>query len=107
MAQAPLPKIEERPLTAKWLGQDGDGRSRMGDVHVVLSGLSATSPAGAVVLTGSVRGVWVYRASDRVAVARRPVDRPLDVKIRPDRKSVDLFFPPFRDVAGGDVHAYD
>ena len=97
VAQAPLPKIEEQSLTAKWLGQDGDNRARMGDVHVVLSGLTATSRLGAVVLTGSVRGFWVYRGSDRVALPADPYADRLDVRIRPDGASVDLFFTPSRD----------
>ncbi len=100
IAQPPLPKIEERSLTAKWLGQDGDRQARMGDVHVVLSGLSAASRLGAVVLTGSVRGVWVYRGSDRVALPAGTLFEPLDVRLRRDRTSVDLFFSPCRDARG-------
>jgi hypothetical protein len=97
IAQAPLPKIEEKPLIAKWLGQDGDNRARMGDVHVVLSGLSGTSRLGAVVLTGSVHGAWVHCASERVALPVDPSTPPLDVRIRPDLTSLDLFFAPGRD----------
>lgn len=100
VAQAPLPKIEEQSLTAKWLGQDGENRERMGDVHVVLSGLSATSRPGAVVLTGSVRGCWVYRGSDRIALPADPFVEPLEVRIRPDHSSIDLFFTPYRDTRG-------
>jgi hypothetical protein len=97
MPESPLPKIEERPLTARWLGQDGDARARMGDVHVILSGLSGRSRLGAVVLTGSVRGFWVHRASDRVGPPADPMEAPLEVRIRPDGTAVDLFFAPCRD----------
>ncbi len=100
MVTAPLPKIEERPLSVKWLGQDGEGRSRPGDIHVVLSGLSPSTRLAAVVLSDSARGVWSYRASERSPFTPDPYDRPLDVKGRPDRTSADLFFPPVRDVDG-------
>ena len=100
MPLAPPPKIEQRNLTAKWLGQDGVGKTRLGDVHVVLSGLSATSRLAAVVLNDSVRGLWVYRATDRPVVPPDPMYEPMDVKIGDDRTSLELFFPPHRDGKG-------
>jgi hypothetical protein len=100
MVMAALPKVEERPLTVNWLGQDGEGRTRLGDVHVVLSRLSASSPPAAIVLSDSVRGVWSYRASGRVSDPSEPFNGPLDVKFRPDGTSADLFFPPVRDARG-------
>src|SRR5262249_56916077 len=41
--QTSLPRIEESAITARWLGQDGAGRSRLGDVHVVLGRLPPSS----------------------------------------------------------------
>ena len=101
MPQAPLPRIEEkRTVTAKWLGQDGAGRNRPGDVHVALSGLPTSSPLAAVVLSGTVRGTWVFRARDGVALTPDPGAQPMDVILSPDRTSADLFFPPDRDGTG-------
>ncbi len=100
MAEAGLPKIEERPLTVQWLGQDGEGRASLGSVHVLLGGLSPSSAPAAVVLSSSVRGVWSYRSGEAASIWIDPHDRPLDVKVRPDRKSADLFFSPERDGNG-------
>jgi hypothetical protein len=100
MVQAPPPKIEEKPLTVQWLGQDGEGRTRSGDIHVVLGGLSTSARLAGVVLNDSVTGVWSRRLSDQVPIALDEFDRLMDVKVRADRKSADLFFPPERDAKG-------
>jgi hypothetical protein len=100
MPQSSLPRIEERPIAAQWLGQDGVGRGRPGDVHVVLSGLPAIGRIGAVILSDSVRGNWVHRSTERVSVPADPPPEPLDVTFRPDRTTADLFFPPYRDSRG-------
>jgi hypothetical protein len=100
MVQTPSPKIEEKPLAVEWLGQDGEGSTRLGDIHVVLGGLSTSARLVAVVLNDSVTGVWSRRLSDQVPIALDEFDRPMDVVVRADRKSADLFFPPVCDAKG-------
>jgi hypothetical protein len=103
MPRAPLPRIEHQTALSakwKWLGQDGAGRARAGDVHVVLSGLPASSRIAAIVLSDTVRGTWIHRANDRVELAPDPAVEPLGVTIHPDRTAADLFFPPYRDGRG-------
>jgi hypothetical protein len=98
--QAPLPRIEESAITARWLGQDGAGGSRLGDVHVVLSGLSPAVPLAAVIVSDSVRGTWVHRDGAPGPLPADSPAEPMDLKLSPDRKSADLFFPPYRDSTG-------
>jgi hypothetical protein len=97
--QAPLPKIEERPMTAQWRGQDGSHRPRPGDVHVVLSGLPSSTRLAAIALTDSVRGAWHYRANERVPALLDGPPGSLEAQIRPDRKTADLYFTPYRDAS--------
>src|SRR5207244_7543958 len=97
MPRAPFPQIEElRTLTAQWLGQDGANPNRLGDVHVALGGLPASSRIEAVVLSDTVRGAWYYRAGDRVPVTPDPEAEPMDVQLGPDRTSAGLRFRPNR-----------
>ncbi len=96
MPQSPLPRLRELAATAKWLGQDGEKPGSPGDVHVVITSLPGSSIAGAV-LSDSMRGCWIYRQNDRVALTADPEAQPLVIKARDGRKSVDLFFPPYRD----------
>ena len=58
--QTPLPRLIDVAAKARWLGQDGQDVTGMGDVHVSLSGLGRTQGIAAAVLTDSVRGTWVY-----------------------------------------------
>ncbi len=97
MPIAALPKVEELKLTARWLGQDGSHPSRPGDVHVVLGGLPGSARVSAISLTDTVRGAWQYRVSDRQAALLDGPPGSLDVRIRPDRKTADLYFTPYRD----------
>jgi hypothetical protein len=94
MAAAPLPKLSERGITARWLGQDGKSPAGPGDVHVAVSGLPATRIVGAV-LTDAVRGAWIYRANEHVAIPPDPVAEPLVMKA--GRGAAELFFAPYRD----------
>jgi hypothetical protein len=96
MPQTPLPRVEERAVTAKWLGQDDSG-SRPGDLRVVVSGLPASRRIAAVVLSDPVQGLWAYRASERASVPTDPEAKPLDVTLGSDRTSATLSFPPYRD----------
>src|SRR5262249_20865296 len=73
---------------------------RLGDVHLALRGLPTSSRVAAMVLSDTVRGTWVFRASDRVALPPDPGAQPMDVILSPDRTSADLFFPPDRDGTG-------
>ena len=100
MPQSPLPKLVEPAATATWLGQDGENPSTPGAVHVVIAGLPRFSIVGAV-LSDSMRGCWIYRQNDRVTLAHDPEAEPLTIKPRDGRKSVDLFFPPYRDETKG------
>ena len=94
---APLPELNEG-------GPRGDvarpGRRRPGspgDVHVAVTGLPASSSIVGGVLTDAVRGTWIYRANDRVAIPDEPSALPLVIKPRSDGKAADLFFAPYRD----------
>ncbi|MHB1557914.1 MAG: right-handed parallel beta-helix repeat-containing protein [Isosphaeraceae bacterium] len=97
---APLPKVEELKLTAKWLGQDGSNRSRPGDVHVVLSGLPASARLKSIGLTDDILGSWDSRLNDGRAVDNQAYDRPLEVRFRSDRRTADLYFLPYRQGGG-------
>ena len=97
MPRSPLPKVEEVTLTARWLGQDASDPSRPGDIHVALDGLPA--PIVAVEMSDTVREKWSYRASDRVDVRLGGRPGSLGVGIRPDGRSADLHFAPYRDTA--------
>ncbi len=96
MPQSPLPKLSEPAATAKWLGQDGENPGAPADAHVVVTGLPGASIIGAV-LSDSMRGCWIYRQNDRVALPSDPEAEPLTIKLHDGRKSADLFFPPYRD----------
>jgi hypothetical protein len=95
---SPMPELREGALEAAWLGQDGANASSPGDVHVSVSGLPASLTIVGAVLTDAVRGTWIYKSIDRVAIPADPDALPLVVKLRSDRKSADLFFPPYRDL---------
>jgi hypothetical protein len=95
-----LPQVVERTALVKWLGQDGASGTRLGDVHVTVSGLPASAPIVVAVLSDSIRGVWAYRASQRAAVPTAPDAEPLELKLGSRRTSADLFFPPYRDETG-------
>jgi hypothetical protein len=99
MSQAPIPKVEELKLSARWLGQDRSHPTRPGDVHVLLGGLPSSSRIAAISLTDTVREAWQYRASDRVPALLDGSPGSLDVRIRPDRKTADLYFTPYRDAS--------
>jgi len=100
MPLAPLPKLIERGVTALWLGQDGANPTGPGDVHVVLTRLPDSSSIVGAVLSDAVRGAWICRVNDRASIPADPAALPLAVKLRSDRKSADLFFPPYRDESG-------
>ena len=100
--QTPLPKFVDLKINARWLGQDGEFAPRPGDVHVVLNGLPTTPPIVGAVLSDPVRGVWIYRANERVSIPAVPNSEPLELKLHSDRTSGDLFFAPYR-IASGDA----
>ena len=97
--QAPLPKVEELPITAYWAGQDGTHTARPGDVHVVLGGLPASARIVAIALSDTVRNAWQYRASEQVPALLDGPPGSLDVRFRPDRKTADLYLTPYRDTS--------
>ena len=98
LTQPPLPELSERAVAAEWLGQDGQtprGRvmstsSSRACPHLPRSsgGCSATRAA----MPGSTA------ATTRRLVPADPFAEALTVKMRPDRKSADLFFTPYREV---------
>jgi len=100
--QPPLPELFERPVTAEWLGQDGQNPKGPGDVHVVITGLPAAPPIVGWVLCDSCRDAWIHRGNDQASVPADPFAEALVVKMRSDRKSADVFFTPYRD-AGNDT----
>ncbi len=99
MPQPPLPRIEELALTTTWLGQDGSNPSRPGDVHVVLGGLPGSAQIVAMAMSDTVREAWQYRANDRVPALLDGRPGTLDVRFRPDRKTADVYWPPYRDTS--------
>jgi hypothetical protein len=99
MPRASLPMLASLALTSRWLGQDGAGASAgaPGDVHVALSGLPAGKAIAAAVLTDPVRGVWVFRPSDRTRLDIEPGAAPLGFRRGVGTGSADLYFSPCRD----------
>ena len=51
-----------------WLGQDGASPGSPGDVHVAIKDLPASLSIVGAVLTDAVRGTWIYRRNDNVAI---------------------------------------
>ncbi len=95
MPASPLPKVSNLAATARWLGQDGSGGR--GDVHVAISGMPAAPAIAAAVLADSQRGAWIYRPTDRAPVAADPYTPSFTIKPNARSKSIDVFFPPYRD----------
>jgi hypothetical protein len=93
----PLPKLSELNATVRWLGQDGSNAARPADVHVAISGLPASPAIAGAVLCDSQRGAWIYRLNDRVPVPVDPSAEPFAIKTNARSKSIDVFFPPYRD----------
>ncbi len=83
--------------SARWLGQDGANPGRPGDVHVVISGLPTSPAFAAAVLSNSQRGVWISRKNDRASAPADPSAEPFTIKANAGSKSLDVFFPPYRD----------
>ena len=84
-------------VTGRWLGQDGGAAAGPGSVHVALEGLPDGLKVAGAVLSDSVRGVWVFRADDRIKVEGDPEESPLIVQRGSDRTRADLYFAPVRD----------
>jgi hypothetical protein len=99
MPSTPLPKVEELTLTSQWLGQDGSGAARPGEVHVLLGGLPASARIVAIAVTDTVREAWQYRANEQVPALLDGRPGSLDVRFRPDRKSADIYLTPYRDTS--------
>ncbi len=53
-----------------------------------------------IALTDDVHGSWDTLLNDGRPVNNQAADRPLDVRFRPDRKTADLYFTPYRDAGG-------
>ncbi len=100
-SQTPLPRLTLATVKARWLGQDGQDATGMGDVHVSLTGLGRTQGIAAAVLTDSVRGTWVYHGPghDRDEPSG-DVTGPMALRPSSDRSALDLFFAPYRDETG-------
>jgi hypothetical protein len=97
VTQPPLPKLTELTATVRWLGQDDSNPARRGDVHVAISGLTAAPAVAAAVLSDSQRGAWICRLNERAAVATDPSAEPFTIHANGRGKSIDVFFPPYRD----------
>jgi hypothetical protein len=102
MPQAPLPTLVESAATASWLGQDGSNPDSPGDVHVVISGLSVSSPTDGAVLSDAVGQAWVVRTGDRGAIYSEPDARSFKLRYDHTRHSAELFFAPYREAGGED-----
>ena len=100
MPRRPLPGLAPNAIAGQWLGQDGGPGSAPGDVHVALTGLPTERVPAAVVLSDAIRGLWVYRADDRVRLEPGPYEMPLGYSLGADRSRADLHFAPYRDETG-------
>jgi hypothetical protein len=101
ISQPPLPSYSMLTATAHWLGQDAVGPGGPGAVHVSISGLPVSPAIAGAVLSNSQRGVWIYRAKEGTTAGADAFALPLSIKPRADRKSIDVFFPPYRDESKG------
>ena len=97
MPVTPLPAFDENAVRARWLGQDGLNPASPGDVHAVIDGVLAGLSIVGAVLTDAVRGTWIFRQNDSVAIPVESSAQPLLLKPRAGGKSVDLFLRPYRD----------
>jgi hypothetical protein len=97
MPAARLPETIDLATKVDWLGQDGAEPGMRGDVHVVIYGVPAPLAFVGSVLTDAVRGTWIQRENDRVAIPVEVSAMPLKIKRGPDGKTMDLFFRPYRD----------
>ena len=100
-SQPPLPNISMMSASVRWLGQDAANRGGTADVHVNISGSSGLPAITRAVLSNSQRGVWIYHANGDAPAAADASALPLAIKRLADRKSIDLFFPPYRDESNG------
>jgi hypothetical protein len=100
MPPVALPTLSTHQITGRWLGQDGSQVTGPGDVHVALAGLPTGRVIAAAVLSDAIRGLWVYRSSDRFKLDPEPGESPLVLRRGADRGHADLFFPPYRDESG-------
>ncbi|MBV8268506.1 MAG: hypothetical protein JO252_19425 [Planctomycetaceae bacterium] len=100
MPRRPLPGLTPNAIAGRWLGQDGGPGAAPGDVHVALTGLPTGRVPAAAVLSDAIRGLWVYRADDRVRLEPGPYERPLGFRLGADRSRADLHFAPYRDETG-------
>jgi hypothetical protein len=96
--KATAPNLANSPATARWLGQDGV-ETGLGDVHVVLEGLSPNRPIAAAALSDGVVSTWAFKASDRVKLEAGYSPDRLNVR-RSGPSKADLAFPPVRDESG-------
>ncbi len=87
-------------MSAKWLGQDGSNRARPDDVHIVLTGLPTSTRLKAIAMSDTVIGSWECPLGDRAAAQPDGSSGAFAARIRPDRKSADLYFTPYRDATG-------
>ena len=69
-------------------------------MHVALTGLPTARVLAAAVLSDAIRGLWVYRADDRVRLEPGPYEMPLGFSLGADRSRADLHFAPYRDETG-------
>ena len=75
MPQSPLPKLSEPAATAKWLGQDGENPGGAGRRPCRRHGFAGLASIVGAVLSDSMRGCWIYRQNDRVALPTDPDGR--------------------------------
>jgi hypothetical protein len=92
------PTLATSTATARWLGQDGV-QTGLGDVHVVLEGLTPSRQIVAAALSDGVVGTWVFKSNDRVKFEAGYSPERLNVR-RGAATKADLAFPPIRDESG-------
>ena len=92
MPAVTLPKLMNRPITARWVESGG---AKPGEAAVTVSGISSSPGIRAAVLSDAIRGVWVFRADDRASLEMPPDARPMTASR--SGSGVTFSFVPERD----------
>ena len=86
-------------LATRWIGQDGNDKVGVGDIHVALEGLPR-GPIVAAALSNSARGLWHAKLSDKLPFDPGPDALPMALIRGGDPSRADLHFTPSRDETG-------
>ncbi|MHC5540051.1 right-handed parallel beta-helix repeat-containing protein, partial [Singulisphaera rosea] len=97
MPRLALPRFVTNSIQAHWLGQDGSPGSKLGDVHVELTGLPTDKAVAAAVISDSIQGVVAFVLDGRFKQPNFPDATAEGWRQGSDRSRADFFFAPYRD----------